>query len=129
MILEAFSTYLREHYTPQRSPEAVLHDWLDQQLVAWFPQPLSAGRWQHKGFRAATLEKAFDAAAIQAHHVAQVIQVEMAAVDFEGERWFVGVSPTGEKLLQALYHYCGSYDHWQFARWVHEVQASDFADA
>jgi len=97
MILEAFSTYLKQHYNGQFDPETVLHQWLDMQLSS--PQPSQIGL---------------------------VIQIEIAKIIFEEEIWFVGTSETGANLLESLYQYCGSYDHWQFSRWLHQVQASDF---
>ncbi len=58
--------------------------------------------------------------------VTRVIQTEIAYVAMDDELWFVGRSETGAELLDALYNYCKSYDNWQFSRWLHDLQASDF---
>ncbi len=41
---------------------------------------------------------------------------------------FRGTSDSGKRLLKSLYEYCQSYDQQRWARWVHNLKASDFSD-
>jgi len=40
---------------------------------------------------------------------------------------FRGTSKSGERLLNSLREYCLSYEHQKWARWIHNLKASDFA--
>ncbi|MCE3235890.1 MAG: hypothetical protein K0Q50_2070 [Vampirovibrio sp.] len=100
MILEAFSTYLKQQQPMGHSPERILFDWLHRILL---------------------LPPAPD------DMVGRVIHAEIALINCNGHRGFEGKSETGRQLLRSMVQYCRSYDHWQFSRWVHELRASDFS--
>lgn len=97
VILEAFSQALKQQDPAPHKPEDVLHCWLAD-ILDFPPQDT----------------------------VSQVIHTEITRVQVNGQRWFSGRSHTGEQLLKALYTYCRSYDNWRFARWLHDIRASDF---
>jgi hypothetical protein len=99
LILHAFSTYLQQPQNRGRTPEKVLFEWLMRTLLVP-PAPDDM--------------------------VARVVHAEIALIDCEGHFAFEAKSNTGRELLKSLTQYCRSFDHWQFTRWVHEVQASDF---
>ena len=123
VILEAFSRVLKSPESQGRMPEAVLYDWLSTILL--------------------------EPAAPQ-DHVAQIIHTEISLLDEDtieeivedpqamelltqlngpfshGLFAFVPKSGSGERLLNALISFCRSYDQWQFSRWLHHVNASDF---
>lgn len=100
MILEAFSTYLKQKQNQELSPERILFEWLNRILV---------------------LPPAPD------DMVGRVIHAEIEMINCNGHFGFEGKSETGRQLLKSLILYCRSYDHWQFSRWIHEVRASDFS--
>jgi hypothetical protein len=100
LILEAFSQYLQKQNHRNVSPEKVLYEWLGQVLL---------------------LPPAPD------DMVGRVIHAEIALISCQGHQGFEGKGDTGRQLLRSLTQYCRSYDHWQFSRWVHEIQASDFS--
>ncbi len=104
MILEAFSKYLQNEENLNRAPERVLFKWLFHLLSL----PAEPG-----------------------DHISQVIHTEIEMVyhddsETEGYITFEGKSETGVQLLKTLLGYCRSYEHWQFSKWLHHVQASDF---
>ena len=143
MILEAFSETLRQQYKAGKSPEPILRDWLlgHLQLLprtiemagelsgfeSWLEEPLSAAL-PLEYCRDTEDEEFFTAPAADDHAIASVIRREITAIhDDETNRWmFIPNSHTGKTLLKSLLDYCQSYDHWQFSRWLHRVQASDF---
>ena len=102
MILEAFSKELQAKRHEGNSPERILFDWL-LNILLWPPAPDD--------------------------HVAKVIHAEIAFLDCNGHPAFEGKSDTGHQLLESLYKFCRSFDHWQFTRWLHEIRASDFSEA
>lgn len=103
MILHAFSVYLQQPQNRGRAPEKVLFEWLMRILLVP-PAPNDPNDM-----------------------VARVIHAEIALIECDGHTGFEGKSDTGCQLLKSLTEYCRSFDHWQFSRWVHEVQASDFS--
>jgi hypothetical protein len=102
LILEAFSQALLADANRGRVPEHVLFEWLSNILLLP-PSPDDL--------------------------VGKVIHAEIAMIDCNGFPAFEGKSPTGNTLLQSLHGYCRSFDHWQFTRWLHERQATDFKRA
>lgn len=100
MILEAFSDHMKKHYRQGCPPEKILLEWLTG-ILLMPPSPED--------------------------QVARVLHAEIDLLEHRGHRYFEGKSSTGHSLLKSLTQYCRSYDHWQFSRWVHDVQASDFA--
>lgn len=99
MILEAFSAYLQLEKNGSLPPEQALMSWLTRILLLP-PAPNDM--------------------------VGRVIHAEIRMLDCDGRTLFEGKSHTGRQLLKSLIHYCRSFDHWQFTRWVHELRASDF---
>jgi hypothetical protein len=61
--------------------------------------------------------------------VGRVIHTEIEMFDCNGFPTFEGKSDTGRKLLESLYKYCRSYDHWKFTQWLHVLNASDFSQS
>lgn len=102
MILEAFGKHLQSAPNRGRKPETVLFEWLTQALLEP-PAPDDT--------------------------IGKVLHAEIAMLDCNGFPAFEGRSDTGRTLLASLYQYCRSFDHWQFSRWLHERQASDFSQA
>ena len=115
MILEAFAEFLHAA-DPRMSATDVLAQWLWQRLSA--PPTTNVDRVLHCEMaicQAATGKKG----AIPA--------------DIEGGKKtvtyvFRGTSDSGKRLLRSLYEYCQSYDQQRWARWVHNLKASDFSD-
>lgn len=99
MIIEAFSIVLQRPENRDRIPERVLYDWLVQILLVP-PSPED--------------------------HVAKILHTEVELLNHEGGYNFEGRSESGNRLLVALFNYCRSYDQWQFSRFVHHINASDF---
>jgi hypothetical protein len=153
MILEAFSETLKREYQPGQSPEPILRDWLLAQLrllpsytqLAGFEHLFEETVMQHPLAARSDTDSSrpwpmpmaglgcspADPMAAQNDeddHVASVIRREITAIrDPDSDRWlFIPNSSTGKALLKSLLEYCRSYDHWQFSKWLHQVQASDF---
>lgn len=99
MILEAFSEELKLRQNVGRAPERVLFEWLSRMLLMP-PAPDDM--------------------------VGRVIHTEIEMLDCSGFPVFEGRTDTGRVLLESLYKYCRSYDHWKFTQWVHVLNASDF---
>jgi hypothetical protein len=60
--------------------------------------------------------------------VYRVIHTEISfTTEDDGTLTFLGNSRSGWRLLNSLVDYCRSYDDWQFRRWLHHLQASDFS--
>lgn len=102
MILEAFSEELKACANHGRVPEHVLFEWLSRYLQTP-PAPDDM--------------------------VGRILHTEIAMVDCNGLLAFEGKSNTGNILLESLYKYCRSYDHWKFSQWLHRLNASDFAES
>lgn len=102
MILEAFSEELKARGNRGRAPERVLFDWLSRTLLV----PPAPGDM-----------------------VGRVIHTEIEMFHWNGYPTFEGKSDTGRKLLESLYQYCRSYDHWKFTQWLHVLNASDFSQS
>lgn len=123
MIVEAFSHYLKKQFavlSPDDSNHKsygetrvntrdILHRWLDEHLNNKFTHNLHTKSGKENAIA-----------------VGNVIREEITIAQFEDELWYIGTSDSGERLLKTLYHYCDSYDRWQFSRWLHQVQPSQF---
>ncbi|MEB3205983.1 MAG: hypothetical protein VKK59_01375 [Vampirovibrionales bacterium] len=106
MILEAFSQVL-QHNTVKAPATVLLSQWLLNILLA---EPSDT--------------------------VSRVIHAEIGIAedaynndDTYGSDYGIGFlahSASGWRLLKTLWAYARSYDHWQFRRWLHRAQASDF---
>jgi len=99
MILEAFSEVL--HRERQRTGQQALDI-----LQRWLLSILSE--------------------AVPADNIERVIHAEIALADLTGQPVFLSKSGSGEILLKSLYTYCDSYEHWQFRRWLHNLNATAF---
>ena len=111
MILEAFSRYLHVS-DPEVPATSLLARWLWERLSA--PAETVEDRVLH-------LEISIECSEARSDNA-----LELDAWDDGPAYVFNGRSPTGDKLLKALYQYCLSYEQQKWARWVHEVKASDF---
>ena len=117
MILEAFAPLLQRYYRRYRQPHneptarpsalSLLQAWLYRHLSA--PKPLST-TWA-------------------ARHVHQVLRTEITLVATHPFLVFQGNSAGGQRLLESLTAYCHSYEDWEYRRWLHQLKASDFAQA
>jgi hypothetical protein len=99
MILEAFSEMLKIHH---EQGETDAHDILNN----WILEILRKGK--------------------PVNNVDRVIHAEFALLISGDETVILPKSHSGEKLLNSLKHYCESYDHWMFRRWLHQANASHF---
>jgi hypothetical protein len=105
MILEAFSHILKQETQNTQALKAVelLHQWLEAQLTG--PEP-----------------EAYDP-------VRAVITTELERKTLGRVVVFEAKTPTGARLLKTLYGYCQAFEDWQYRRWLHHRQASDFGEA
>ena len=105
MILEAFSQVLHQNNTS--APATVL-------LSQWLLNTL--------------LSEPSDAVSRVIHAEIGLNQEssEEQPSSFQYGLGFFGHSASGWRLLKTLWAYAHSYDHWQFRRWLHATQASDF---
>lgn len=121
MILEAFSEHLKAHNQPLTT--AMVADAL--LTTAEKPQPA------HSYSRELLHEWLVTQLQVDSpdDHVIRVVQSELALVVYQGQPYIAPVSESGQRLLDTLEHYCDSYDHWQFSRWLHVVEPGDFETA
>ena len=99
MILEAFSEVLKDTYPiGGKAAHAILEDWVLGILAQKIPS----------------------------NNVERVVQHELAVLVSADERTIIARSRSGQKLLNSLEHYCESFDHWMFRRWLHEAKANHF---
>lgn len=111
MILEAFAEYL--HAADPKLPATdVLAQWLKERLSS--PPVTNVDRVLHceicvSGKKSRTRSK-----------------VQSVDGQDKSELVFKGSSESGKRLLKSLYEYCQSYDQQKWARFVHNVKASDF---
>lgn len=121
MILEAFSEHLKAHNQPLTS--AMVADAL--LTSAQKPTPTKSHsrevlfEWLNEQLHVADAED----------HVTRVIQAELALVVYQGQPFVTPITDSGRRLLDTLEHYCDSYDHWQFSRWLHVLEPGDFETA
>lgn len=112
MILEAFSSILKERYSAEASGESssensrstsacyVLQCWLLDHLN----HPVTD----------------------ETDHVHRVIRTEFSASLQNGLPVIEAKTKSGAILLESLYDYCRAYEDWQYRRWLHTLSASDF---
>ena len=113
MILEAFSDYLKHHNPPVTSSVEKTAVPSRQVLEAWLRDYLCN--------RVAASDMA-------SYHLCRSIQTEFTLIVWQGRQWVAATSDSGQRLWNTLQHYADSYDQWQFARWMHTTQASDFSN-
>jgi hypothetical protein len=110
MILEAFSQVL-QHNTAKAPATVLLSQWLLNILLS---EPSdSVARVIHAEI------------GIAEEACAKEVYMNDASTSVYGIG-FSGHSASGWRLLKTLWSYAHSYDHWQFRRWLHRAQASDF---
>lgn len=107
VILEAFAEYL--HASDQSLPATeILSRWIKERLDA--PVVTNVDRVLHCEISIATQSAKAVAPAIR-----------------EGQQLvFKGTSKSGRRLLKSLYEYCQSYEQQKWARYIHNLKASDF---
>lgn len=102
MILEAFSEILKDQYGDTgESALSILNRWIRETLTNGRPKC----------------------------NVHRVLHAEFALLVVDSETVIIPRSRDGEKLLHSLQHYCESYEHWMFRRWLHEAKTTDFKTA
>lgn len=121
MILEAFSKYLHEADAGISSTD-VLARWLWETLSV--PPQSNVDRVIHTEIvicRAEASEKKTTACEllIPNSETEKPNEFDVAYV-------FRGTSKSGSRLLNSLKEYCLSYEQQKWARWVHNLKASDF---
>lgn len=105
MILEAFAEYL--HASDQSIPATeVLSRWIKERLDA--PVLTNVDRVVHCEISIAKVAKKADC------------KETAPALAFKGN------SKSGRLLLKSLYEYCQSYEQQKWARYIHNLKASDF---
>jgi hypothetical protein len=111
MILEAFSDYLKHHNPPS--------------LTQAGKRPLPS-RQLLEGWLRRYLRNQVAVVDLTTYQLCRSIQTEFTLIGWQGKQWIAATSDSGQRLLTTLRHYADSYDQWQFARWMHTTQASDF---
>lgn len=124
MILEAFAEYLHEA-DPELHSRDVLANWLLEKLsikpessvdkVIQLEIELCQGQ---NGDRE-ELEEEYSFAVNGSPKVSRLSRINQPLV-------FKGASKSGNRLLKSLEEYSQSYENQKWARWAHEVKASDF---
>ncbi len=105
MILEAFAEYL--HASDQSIPATeVLSRWIKERLDA--PVLTNVDRVVHCEISIAKVTNKADC------------KEPAAKLAFKGN------SKSGRLLLKSLYEYCQSYEQQKWARYIHNLKASDF---
>lgn len=107
MILEAFAEYL--HASDQSLPATeILSRWIKERLDA--PVITNVDRVVHCEIS-----------------IAPQNPRNAASTEQEGRQLaFTGTSKSGRRLLKSLYEYCQSYEQQKWARYIHNLKASDF---
>ncbi|HIU87242.1 TPA: hypothetical protein IAD52_09770 [Candidatus Spyradomonas excrementavium] len=60
-------------------------------------------------------------------NVDKILQKEIYIAKNKAEDFFmIGKSPSGRKLIDALYNFALSFEQQQYARWIHERKPQDF---
>ncbi|MDH4379191.1 MAG: hypothetical protein QE263_04725 [Vampirovibrionales bacterium] len=111
MILEAFSDYLKRNNPPSTTQAA--------------KKPLPS-RQLLEGWLHSYLRNQVTVADVASYQLCRSIQMEFTLIGWQGKQWVAATSDSGQRLWTTLQHYADSYDQWQFARWMHTTQASDF---
>ena len=62
-------------------------------------------------------------------HVEKIVHHEiMLAENNQGNYLIVAKSPSGQTLINALYNYTQSYEHYILNKWLQDKKATDFRD-
>ncbi len=106
MILTEFSTFLQKYYEERgslsekdvKTPVFLLFFWIKNKLET----PAST-------------------------NVDKILQKEIYIAKNKAQDFFmIGKSPSGRKLINALYNFALSFEQQQYARWIHERKPQDF---
>lgn len=99
MILKEFSKVLQQNYT-QLPPSEILANWIKGILSN---PPIT--------------------------NVEKVIHAELTILENkDGTFAIVGISKSGQKLLESLYKFIESYENQAFSRWIHNNKPADFRE-
>lgn len=106
MILSEFSRFLQEYYEEnspnsgkeRKTPVFLLFFWVKNKLET----PATT-------------------------NIDKILQKEIYLAKNRAEDFFlIGKSPSGRKLIDALYNFALSFEQQQYARWIHERKPEDF---
>ena len=106
MILTEFSGFLQEYYEKNgamseknaKTPVFLLFFWVKNKLET----PASS-------------------------NIDKILQKEIYLAKNKADDFFlIGKSPSGRKLIDALYNFALSFEQQQYARWIHERKPEDF---
>lgn len=118
MILEAFSKYLQEA-DPTLSSTEVLARWLWEKLS--LPAESNVDRVIHTEIRVCRADlRDGDACHLLVPHPDDAEDL--------ADYIYCGSSESGTRLLNSLHEYCLSYEAQKWARWVHQLKATDFEE-
>lgn len=106
MILEAFAEYLQASDQSLPATE-VLSRWIKERLDS--PAITNVDRVVHCEISIANVELPADKSNSQPARLV-----------------FRGTSKSGRRLLKSLYEYCQSFEQQKWARYIHNLKASDF---
>lgn len=127
MILEAFSKYL--HESDQTIPSMdVLSRWLWEKLST--PPQCNVDQVIHCEIhicRKELAEEVFEEGDEMTACDIFIPQIENEIYEADASFVFKGSSKSGQRLLNSLKSYGQSYEQQKWARWIHNIKASDFS--
>lgn len=118
MILEAFSKYLQEA-DPALSSTEVLARWLWEKLS--LPAESNVDRVIHCEIRVCRAD-------LPNSEPCQLLVPHPDDAEDVADYIYCGSSESGARLLNSLHEYCLSYEAQKWARWVHQLKATDFEE-
>lgn len=132
MILEAFAEYLHEA-DPRQHSRDVLAEWLLEKLASTktgsnVERVLQLEIIICKEDDITEQEDAWVMALPRTASIRQRLDELLSDIeeDVDADYVFRGSSESGNRLLKSLDEYSQSYEHQKWARWVHQIKASDF---
>lgn len=124
MILEAFSKYLHESDQAIPSTE-VLSRWLWEKLS--MPPQCNVDRVIRCEIIICRKEEPAEGEDTTTECDIFIPQIENDLYEADASFVFKGSSKSGERLLNSLKTYGQSYEQQKWARWIHNIKASDFS--
>lgn len=123
MILEAFAEYLHEA-DPEMHASDVLAKWLMERLND--KPEISVNRVIQIEIELCNTEESLteDSFTFTAPGTCQLLESQNSE---NSVYVFKGSSKSGATLLKSLEEYSKSYENQKWARWVHDIKASDFS--
>ncbi|MEB3287697.1 MAG: hypothetical protein VKJ04_09355 [Vampirovibrionales bacterium] len=114
-------------------PEAVLYDWLSCILLEPAAPTDHTARVIHAEIELLEEDEDIrdwlDSEVYQTLYPPQENRLNPPSFKQAGLFVFAPKTDSGKRLLKTLVSFCQSYDQWQFSRWLHHVNASDFSGA